>query len=260
MAIVPLVLSLTLVGQTAENKASLEDLQKRADGTQLSLSIADGTAVRGTNIRLIEKPVFRYSDELRQIEDAGIWMWTDRNRPVAVMKVERYRVGRLPTPWLYCFASLSSEQVRAEWPDAAPFQARKPGVTWKPLADQLAGSRVARLVQLRELAGKFSAEILTTPEGREQRQMRLLTRPLYRCDESSDVLDGAVFGFTGTGTNPDLLLLFDLPVDGGWRFAAATLTAEGIRLRLKDAVVYEAPHTDGKGTVFDTWCFFRPGK
>jgi hypothetical protein len=38
------------------------------------------------------------------------------------------------------------------------------------------------------------------------------------------------------------------------------MTAEGIRLRLKDAVVYEAPHTDGKGTVFDTWCFFRPGK
>lgn len=90
--------------------------------------------------------------------------------------------------------------------------------------------------------------------------MRLLTRPLFRFDESSDVRDGALFGFTGTGTNPDLLLLIDLPTNGGWRFGAVSMTAEGVRMKLKDNLVYESPHTAGKGKVFDTWCYFRPTK
>ncbi len=260
MAVVPLALSMALLAQAADSKASLEELQKRAGTTQLSLLTAEGVAAGGTDIKLVEKPLFRYSDELRQIEDAGIWVWTEHDRPVAAMKVERYKAGRLPTPWLYCFTSLSSELVRAEWADAAPFQARQPGVKWHPLDDEPAATRPARLVQMRELARRFSAEILSDPAGTERTQMRLLTRPLYRYDESSEVRDGALFGFTGTGTNPDLFLLFDLPPTGGWRFGAVSMTAEGVRLKLKDDLVYESPHTGGRGKVFDTWCYFRPAK
>jgi hypothetical protein len=90
--------------------------------------------------------------------------------------------------------------------------------------------------------------------------MRLLTRPLFRNDESNEVLDGAVFGFTGTGTNPDVMLLLDLPTSGGWRFGAAGMTAEGVTVKLDDRVVYESPHTEDKRRVFDTWCYFLPTK
>ena len=260
MTAVPLFLSMALLGQAADNKASLEELQNRVNATQISLFRDEETRDAGASARLVEKPVFRYSDELRQIEDAGIWLWTDRNRPVAVMKVERYKLGRFPTPWVYCFASLSPELVRAEWTDAPPFQARQPGVKWQPLDDEPAVARPARLVQLGELARRFSAEILSDPEGANRTQMRLLARPLYRFEESSDVRDGALFGFTGTGTNPDLFLLFDLPPTGGWRFGAVSMTAEGVRMKLKDNLVYDSPHTAGRGKVFDTWCYFRPTK
>lgn len=260
MPSIPVLLTLLCLGQATDNEVSLDVMQKRVEPTRISLLNGEGKKDGGVNARLVEKPVFRYSDELREIEDAGIWLWTDRNRPVAAMKVERYKVGRLARPWLYCFASLSSDLVRAEWMDDAPFQARKPGIKWQPLDDQPAKTRPARLVQMREFARRFSAEILADPAGTNRSQMRLLTRPLFRSDESSDVLDGAVFGFTGTGTNPDMLLLFDLTSEGGWRFGAAGMTAEGVIVQLKDKVVYESPHTAGKGKVFDTWCYFLATK
>src|SRR5262245_39998853 len=55
------------------------------------------------------EPIFRYSDALRGIDDAGIWIWTVQGRPLAAMKVEYYQPGVHTRRWLYCFASLSPE-------------------------------------------------------------------------------------------------------------------------------------------------------
>jgi hypothetical protein len=260
MWVTQVVLSIALLGQTSDNKASLEPLQKRVKATRISLVTGIRQGAEGKPATLVETPVFRYSDELRDIENAGIWLWTSHNRPVAALKVERYKEGRFRIPWLYCFTSLSADLVRAEWEDAPSFQTRKAGVAWQTLADKPAPSRAARLIQMRELARQFSAELLKDAEGKERTQMRMLSRPLYRCEESSEVLDGAIFGFTGTGTNPDLLLLLDLPPEGAWRFGAAGMTAEGLRIKRKDSIVYESPHTAGKGNVFDNWCNFHPAK
>ena len=91
--------------------------------------------------------------------------------------------------------------------------------------------------------------------------MRLLSRPLYRYDDGLEgVIDGAVFGFTGTGTNPDMLLLLDLPKDAGWQFGIAGMTAAGITVRLKDKVVWQISDAAGKGRVFDNWTYFSPTK
>jgi hypothetical protein len=260
MCTLQVALSLTLLAQAADKKASAELLQQRANATRVSLVKAERKPLDKESIKLVEKPIFRYSDELRAIEDGGIWLWTSDSRPVAALKVERYKQGRLRVPWLYCFASLSSELVCAEWDDAAPFQARKPGIMWQSLDDKPATTRGSRLLQMRELARRFSAELIKGAEEKERTQMRLLTQPLYRCAESAEVLDGAIFGFTGTGTNPDLLLLLELSSEGPWRYAAAGMTAEGLRIKLNDRVVFESPNTAGKGTVFDTWCHFHPSK
>ena len=262
MSLIPILLTMLCLGQTPTespkteapaNEASLKALQQRVETTQVSLS-----KEAGRKATLVEKPVLHYSDELRQIENAGVWLWTDRGRPVAAMKVERYQTGRFPIPWLYCFTSLSSELVHAEWVDAKPFQAKQPGVKWQTLTDDPATTRPARLVQMRDIARRFSVELLRDAAGADRLQMRLLPRPLFRCDETSDVLDGAIFGFTGTGTNPDVLLLLDLPPKGTWRFGIAGMTAEGVRAKLSEKVVSEIPHTAGRGNVFDNWCNFHP--
>ncbi len=264
MSAIPILITLLCLGQAAAespkteapaSETSLKVLQQRVETTQVSLS-----KEAGRTAKLVEKPVFRYSDELRRIEDAGIWLWNDRGRPVAAMKVERYQSGRFPIPWLYCFTSLSSELVDAEWTTAKPFHAKQPGVKWQALSDDPAMTRAARLVQMRDIARRFSVELLRDAAGTDRVQMRLLTRPLFRCDETSEVLDGAVFGFTGTGTNPDVLLLLDLPPKGGWRFGIAGMTAEGARVTLTEKVVAEIPHSGDRGNVFDNWCNFHPSR
>jgi hypothetical protein len=251
------VLSLLALGQETAKDASLESLQRRVAKTRVALASAKEST---TVASLVSKPVFRYSDELREIEDAGIWLWADRERPIAALKIERYKPGRFKVPWLYCFASLATSPLRAEWEDADPFVSRKAGLTWQGIDEKVLASRPARLVQMREMARQFSAEILADAEGRKRTQMRVLPQPLYRSQESTTVHDGAVFGFTGTGTNPDLLLLLDLPVGGSWRFAAAGMTAEGLQMQHNDRTVFSSPYTVDKGNIFDTWCNFHPAK
>lgn len=237
------------------SEASLKELQQRVEATVVSIT-RSGTP----KAMLAQKPVFRYSDELRRIEDAGIWLWTDHGRAVAAMKVERYQAARFPVPWLYCFASLSPELIRAEWADAKSYQSKQPGAKWRTLPEDPAMTRAARLVQMREAARRFSVELIQTADGTTRTQMRLLSRPLLRYDETAEVLDGAIFGFTGTGTNPDVLLLFDLPPKGVWRFGFVGMTAEGVSAKLGDSVVADIPHSAGKGNVFDNWCNFHPMK
>lgn len=269
MSPLPILFTLLCLGQAPADSAKADVPTAEAPASEMSLKVmqerVETTRVSvakeaGRTAKLVEKPVFRYSDELRRIEDAGIWLWTDRGRPAAAMKVEKYQAGRFPIPWLYCFTSLSSELVDAEWTTAKPFHAKQPGVKWQALPDDPAMNRAARLIQMRDIARRFSVELLRDVTGKDRTQMRLLTRPLFRCDETPDVLDGAVFGFTGTGTNPDVLLLLDLPPKGGWRFGFAGMTAEGVSAKLGEKGVAEILHTAGRGNVFDNWCNFHPNK
>jgi hypothetical protein len=261
MSAIPILITMLCLAQspadasksdTAASEASLKAMLQRVENTQVQLS-----KQADRPLKVVSAPVFRYSDELRHIEDAGLWLWTDRGRPAVAMKVERYKAGVHPRPWLYCFSSLSSELVNADWPNERMYQARKPGVEWKTLDEQPAKTRPARLVQMRDIARRFSAEVVNFQN--DPRQMRLLSRPLFRFDEETKI-DGALFGFTGTGTNPDLLLLLETTAENGWQYGCATMTAEGLRVRLADKLVWEIPHTGGKGTVFDNWMYFAPQK
>lgn len=261
MSAIPILITLLCLGQSpaeapkadaAASEASLKALRQRVENTRVQL-----TKQADLKLQVVDAPVFRYSDELRHIEDAGLWLWTDRGRPAAAMKVERYKPGVHPRPWIYCFSSLSPALISAEWPVERTYQARKPGIAWKTLDDAPAKTRPARLIQMRDIARRFSAEVVDFKDN--VRQMRLLSRPLYRQDDGTNG-DGALFGFTGTGTNPDLLLLLETQADSGWQYGLATMTAEGLRVRLGDKLVWEIPHTGGKGTEFDNWMYFSPQK
>jgi hypothetical protein len=138
MSAISIFITLTLIGQAAaeapaavlRSEASLKLLQQRVETTQVRL-----TKHADVNLKIVTTPVFRYSDELRQIEDAGLWLWTDRGRPAAVVKVERYKLGLHPRQWLYCFVSLSPELISAQWVNERKYHARQPGVVWKSLED-----------------------------------------------------------------------------------------------------------------------------
>ena len=256
MSTFPLLITLLCLGQAEPDEVSLKAMQQRAQDCRVTLT-NDAKA----KPQLVTAPVFRYSDEVRHIEDAGIWLWTERGRPVAAMKVEHYQPGALPRPWLCCFASMSERLVQAEWDADPTFRAKKPGVEWQALKDKPADTRAGRLLQMREIARRFSAELLRLAKGEQRDQMRLLPRPLYRYEENQgNVLDGAIFGFTGTGTNPDVMLLLDLQPDAGWQFGFVGMTAEGVIVRLEGREIWQKKHTGYRDNVFDNWTWFLPAK
>lgn len=249
MTAISLLMTVLTIGQKDATAASLEMLQSRVAATKVSL------AATGAAPQLVASPVFRYSDQLRHITDAGLWIWIADSCPVLALKVEHYEPGVHPQPWLSCVASLSTGLPTAEWEPGRTFQAKKSAIVWQALPDPPADTRAARLIQMRDIARRFSAELVRMTSQEERSQMRLLPRPLYRYGDTAGC-DGALFGFTGTGTNPDLLLLLDLAPDNSWQFGLAGMTAEGLTVRFGEQTVWSSPHTAGKGRVFDTWAYY----
>ena len=211
----------------------------RSLAEQTKVQFADGTR----EPELVKEPAFRYSDQPRRFVDATLWVWTDQGRPVAFQKIEAAKSADSTPYWQYCFASVSSDLLLAEWQNRR-FRSTEPGVTFRPLkeAPGVPKGNAERKRQARELIRKFSALILTDPrEKNSTQEMRLLTTPLFDyADPKTKEYRGAVFGFSTNGTNPDLLLLLEVSGDNdkaAWHFAPARMTIGAVTLRWRDAKV-----------------------
>ena len=160
--------------------------------------------------------------------------------------------------------SLDDEPLDVRWETGEPWSSRGPGVTMTALPSAPAphARPAARRAQLREIAGRFSADIID-PIARTRERMRLLPTPIHRySDEEAGLIDGAIFGFASNGTNPDALLLVELTgsEDGEfeWRYGLAQMTAGELAVSLGKDVVWTAPYRyPNKPSRFDTWLFFR---
>jgi hypothetical protein len=179
----------------------------RAQVTALHVTVEAKPAPVAAELR--STPIFRYNDPVRRFPDATVWVWEVEQLPVAVCKLERISIPG--AGWQYCFASLSDEIVAATWGDRFEWRAREPGVRWRTLSQMTPrDSDSARLTQLRQLARPF-AGVIRNPHSEQQEEMRLLPTPLLRCgDPAGPVRDGALFGLTSKGVNPDSLLLLRL--------------------------------------------------
>jgi hypothetical protein len=238
----------------------LADMRQRVESVEVQVAGSDRLPLA----KLVPEPLFRYSDEPRRIVDATLWCWQLEGRPVALVKIEKYASGPQNQPWLYCLASLSTELIQADWPDGQRFAARQPGLTMRPLpeAPPPAESPTARLSQMKQLSRRFTAIIVQDAKRDRRDVMRLLPQPIYRyASPQQAVVDGAIFGLTATGTNPDLLLAIEWherPAGAaGWQYGLAGMTSGGLSVRLDDAEVWTAPFTAGQKGPFDTWLWFR---
>jgi hypothetical protein len=235
-------------------------MRERAEAVEVQVAGSE----RLPAARFVSEPLFRYSDEPRRIVDATLWCFEQDGRPAALLKIEKYATAPRNQPWLYCLASLSTELIRADWSDGRQFVARKPGLTLRALPDapRPADSPAARLSQMKQIARRFTATIVQDAKRNQRDAMRLLPQPIYRyASPQQAVVDGAVFGLTATGTNPDLLLaieLHDKPAGAAaWHYGLAGMTSGGLTVRLDDAEVWTAPFTAGQQAPFDTWLWFR---
>lgn len=242
-----------------QREENLKAMEQRARETKVHVDAKpDGDP------QLIPQPLFHYTDQPRRILDATLWGWLVEGRLQAVCKIELYEDRSLPQGrWLYCFGSLSPALVSAEWADGHRWTAAKPGLQLRPLAGAPAPAegKAARLRQMKELAGRFEATLIDEPVNKREK-MRLLPRPLYRYEApAGESLDGAVFGLTSNGTNPDAILVIELHKSKSsateWAYGCAGMTTGGLVLTLDDKEVWAKAGVPASATGgYDSWAWF----
>ena len=244
-----------------EVNASLAEMMQRAQQTRV-WEVAAGKRIPA---ELVKQPVFRYSDQPRNILDATLWVWQIEGLPTAIQKVEVYRTQAGISKWLYCFASLSPGIIAAEWEVGEQWEAKKAGIEPKAIPEGMpvADSKAARLLQMKQLSRRFSVNI-HDEVAKTQEHLRLLPQPLHQYGEmKANSFEGAVFGFAANGTNPDALLLVQArPNDEklAWEYAFVQMTSGRLIAELDNTVVWTAPYrvpNPRQPSKFDTWLFFR---
>jgi hypothetical protein len=244
-----------------ENNPSFSGMMQRAQQTRVWKVVGDDRI----RAELVKQPVFRYSDQPRNILDATLWVWQIEGRPLAFQKVEVYRTKAGISSWLYCFASLFPGIIAAEWEVGEQWEAKKAGIEPKIISGgpPVAASKAARLLQMKQLSRRFSV-IIHDDIAKSQEHLRLLPQPLHQYGEvNTTSLEGVVFGFAANGTNPDSLLLVQVrPSDETlvWEYAFVQMTTGGLTAELDKTVVWTAPYRVPNPRVpskFETWLFFR---
>ena len=245
----------------AQREKRLDEMRRRAEGLKVFVLI-DGEKVVADSV---SEPLMRYSDQPRAIRDATMWCWLHKGRPVALFKTQMQGGDESKWTWLDGLYSLSPELIEVEWADGHHFASRQPGLKFSgvPEGPEPADKPRGRLQQMKELAGRFEITILPS-EGNKQ-EMRLLPRALYRYSAPNDgLLDGAVFGFTSNGTNPDAVLAIELARGadrGAWQYGLAQLTTGGLAARWDGREVWSATQKSITPTAFDEWTWFwAPGR
>ena len=210
-----------------------------ARGWDIHLGTADGP--RAT---LIEQPVLKWSNTYEASVYGSSFVWTHDGRPVAIACVFKFFTNDIK--FAAEFHSLATLPIVASKDKQVPWQPAKAGVDFKPLsaAATPAGSAGTRLVQMRDLAREFSAELITVIDKTKHR-LRLLPQPLlrYRSD-SQGVLDGALFAFARE-TDPDVLLLLEAtaPAEGKpstWQYAIARMHVGALAVKHGDKEIWNA--------------------
>ena len=196
--------------------------------------------VGGEPADLRPEPLLRWTNPIRKTADGAVYLWTRDGRPAAALCV--YVTARgLDHEW----QSLSEGRAAATYPGGADWTPDGPGLAFRPLpeAPEPAETAIGRLVQMRALARRFSATVNRPPEAQE---VRLLPQPVYRYPEGTPgAVDGAAFAFV-QGTDPEVLLLFEVRVEGGrkaWHHAFARMSGNHLECRDGDAVAWSVENT-----------------
>lgn len=235
--------------QPGDSKVPLEVMRRLARATRLS-EVVDGEAKPPAPPR--PEPLLRYSDPPRGIQDATLWAWGDRGRPIALMKVERWSNRRPEVRWNFGIVSMSTGRVEVKYSDGLVWASRKIGWESHPFPDAPppADSEAKRLAQMKELARRFSVTIHSVHNDNPL-QLRLMPKPIERyADPTSKILDGALFALA-FGTNPTVLLAIEAEgidaAGASWRYALARNGSGEMSALLDGKEVWNQPYALAPG-------------
>lgn len=188
------------------------------------------------------EPLLRFTNPVSGLQDGGFFVWkSESGRPMVGAQV----FLTAEDLWLHEFQSLAPLPFQATRNGKVAWEPKRAGIEVKrfPSAPQPADTPVKRLVQMRDMAGKFTAS--DNFEGRPQSdELRLLSKPLVRFGhEETNTLDGALFAHAH-GTDPELMIILEaLKTDEGyrWHYSLAPMTGYALKASLDEKPVWEVP-------------------
>lgn len=228
------------------NQASLERMVADLAGFEFSLDLEPPQA-----LKLSGEPVLRWSNPIRNVDDAAVFVWLSKDRPEMVATVMSYRDDQKNLRRSYELLSLSQDKLVGVQGGRRDWQPEKLAFAWRevPGAPAAADTSVQRRRQMRDLAAKFQVAV---EADKNRYELRLLAQPLYRYENAkADVLEGALYAFV-EGTDPELILALETPRAGRpWKFTTGRLTRWGIEVRYQDKVMNEFPQMSGPRDAAD---------
>lgn len=248
--------------ESPEKPAEEKPTSKKADDKTVKLmrervqnmEVRFPAGEQGKLAELLPNPLIHYSDQIRALPESTLWVWQMDQVPVLFCKVEQLKDKQTSlVSWQYCCVPATDTKADVTWKRDYRWRARETGFQWISVPETATPhpQEGIRLTQLRGIARGFIGEIKGPPESGIQ-QSRLLPRPLHRfASPQTKVVDGAVFGLTSNGTNPDILLIVEAlqdVVEGShWRYAVLGMTGDAATVKFKDKSVWSKQFTNGPG-------------
>jgi hypothetical protein len=194
-------------------------------------------------LKLLPKPVLRWSNPLRGEVHGSVVLWTNEGCPEVAASAYQFFERKQLNIELVSLSEVplkGNRNDRLRWsPEAGVKFAALPG------APEPAATAEARQLQMRALARKFSGS-LSEPGAEDNKltELRLMTTPLHRYEATDGSgREGAVFAFVTT-TDPEIVLLIESRKGAKgreWVWAAARMHFRPLQLKLVDKVVWEVP-------------------
>jgi hypothetical protein len=225
---------------SAQETARRDDVAKLAPAKARRIEMLVGETEQKATLRA--EPLLRWSNPTAGSVYGEVFLWTHQARPVAIASIYRWY-----HPFMDCtfeVVSTSPSSVLAREGDKTLWEAKGPSIAWKTLDAAPPPGKTAsiRLNQMRQLARKFSAQLLDKRAGGEAvtRELRLLNQPVYRYESSeASVIDGGLFALVET-TDPEVWVLLEAVQRDDkafWQYALARMNADACEVRLDDKPV-----------------------
>lgn len=199
-------------------------------------------AESGIELTLQPEAVLKWTSPVFGSAFGNCFIWTLKGRPEVIGSfVKWYHPYRRRTDE---FQSLSAGSIIGERSGTRAWTSARRGVELALIPDAPApgSTRTQRLREMRALAAQFTGR--NRDQKNIERDLRLLTQPLYRYEGTEgDLVDGALFTLA-MGTNPEVFLMIEARKAGGttkWHYGLCRMTGIQLAVSYRGKEIWTAP-------------------